>query len=591
VAASILPESLVAAEHPWKALGTLALWRVVVSGIVLATSLLLGSPALGRFSSAGGSDATLLLVAYFFLALAGLAAAWGIRRHFHFQLGAQLAIDILVATVLVVLGGGMRSEFVLLYLVPIAGASLMLQTLVAFFICASAVLALLADGFVRSLGEAGSDPQLYQTGLYGAALFGLTALLRLLSMRLARQEGLARSRGRDLRAQLEINRLVIAQMDQGVVVVDALTRVRANNLAARLLLGLGRDARLTGQRLSDMPSLAPLAEEFLRWLSDDSRPTGWSDQIVPLRLPGDSAPGAVARVVRVRFARPPSAVSGEFVMFLEDLRELENRAQQLKLAAMGRLTASIAHEIRNPLAAISHAGQLLAEEARDAGQARLAAIVRENTLRLDRLVDDVLRAARRDPPLVDDFDLAEFVAAWLAEFSRDRALAADTIRLHAPPSLRIRFEQGHLRQILFNLVDNALRHASGRPACVEIRIEPAQAPEGRARLRVIDDGAGIPDTDRAAIFEPFFTTRSKGTGLGLFLAREFCIANSAELSYDLVPDPEAGPGDRRFGFVIRFAPVSHLEPDPSETIDTIPGPGMAGDARLIARMMGTAQRT
>jgi two-component system sensor histidine kinase PilS (NtrC family) len=583
------PERPFAVDEAWPALATLALSRVVVAGLVLASSLLLGAPVIGRFSSAGASDATILIGVYFALALGGLAAALLLRRQYVAQLAAQLAVDLAVATVLVVLGGGIRSEFVLLYLVPIAGASLLLPTIAAFFVCASAVFAVLADGFVRSLSEGGGDPQLFQAGLYCAALFGLTALLQLLAKRLASQERLARSRGKDLRAQLEINRLVIAQMEQGVVVVDAATRVRANNLAARLLLGLDREARLTGQCLSQFPALAPLVEEFLRWLGDGGRHTGWSDQVVPLQVPVDGGRGAASRIVRARFARPPAGASGEFVLFLEDLHELEERAQRLKLAAMGRLTASIAHEIRNPLAAISHAGQLLAEDARDPGQARLTAIIRENTLRLDRLVDDVLRAARREPPLVDDLELATFLQGWIAEFSRDRPLPGGAIVLRPAPAARVRFEPGYLRQVLFNLVDNALRHGSGGAGCVEIRIEPAPSlpRDGRVHLWVIDDGAGIPDSDRAAIFEPFFTTRPRGTGLGLYLAREFCIANGAELSYDVATD---GAGGRRFGFVLRFAPAPQAELAPAPALDTLPGPGFERSATLIGRILGTAGR-
>ena len=150
------------------------------------------------------------------------------------------------------------------------------------------------------------------------------------------------------------------------------------------------------------------------------------------------------------------------------MRDVENRAQQLKLAAMGRLTASIAHEIRNPLAAISHAGQLMGEDSTDPMLQRLAGIVRENTQRLNRLVEDVLRVARREPPLGDEIDINEFVQQFLTEFLRDRALAATTIQLESQPELRVKFEQSHLRQVLYNLVDNALRYATGGPKSVRM---------------------------------------------------------------------------------------------------------------------------
>jgi len=460
--------------------------------------------------------------------------------------------------------------------VPIAGASLMLPTSAAFFTASIAVLLLLVESVLRSLGEDRADPQLFQAGLYGAALFGLTGLLRMLAVRLNRQEELAHARGLDLRNQLEINRLVISQMEQGVIVVDAQTTVRANNQAARLLLGLGSQAQLTGQRLVDLPALRPLGDQFLRWRQDHSEEVGWSDRTYPVAAQdgaaaaaaGPAAGYASARALRARFARPRSALSGEFVVFLEDQNAIEERAQQLKLAAMGRLTASIAHEIRNPLAAISNAGQLLAEDARDALQQRLAGIVRENTSRLNRLVEDVLRVARREAPLSDEFALHAFLRTWIGEFLRDRGLADGTIQLRGEALQDVvKFEQSHLRQVLFNLVDNALRYCSGGPASIELVLEPAGRHDGRVLLWILDDGPGVAPADRVAIFEPFFTTHARGTGLGLYLAREFCIANHAQLAYDLLRQP--GRADRR-GFVLRFARLDGADDPGSPFLDTMP---------------------
>jgi two-component system sensor histidine kinase PilS (NtrC family) len=251
---------------------------------------------------------------------------------------------------------------------------------------------------------------------------------------------------------------------------------------------------------------------------------------------------------------------------MEDVRDVEDRAQQLKLAAMGRLTASIAHEIRNPLAAISHAGQLLGEDASDPVLKRLAAIVRENTQRLNRLVEDVLRVARREPPLGDQLEIADFVRHFLAEFVRDRGLQTEVVQLEAASGLRVKFEQSHLRQVLYNLVDNALRFASGKPGSVRVLIEPA--PEGdRPQLWVFDDGPGVPFDARPALFEPFFTTRSQGTGLGLYLAREFCVTNRAELAYSTRRELD---GATREGFLLRFGPGSLTGVDSQGFLDTIP---------------------
>jgi two-component system sensor histidine kinase PilS (NtrC family) len=349
---------------------------------------------------------------------------------------------------------------------------------------------------------------------------------------------------------------------------------------------MSRNAQLTGRRLTEVPALRTLGEEFLVWKRADTSETGWSDlNFLPgaIDLPAGPAQadpdGAtpVTRPLRARFARPPSPQSGEFVIFLEDRNSLEARAQQLKLAAMGRLTASIAHEIRNPLAAISNAGQLLAEDARDALQKRLAGIVRENTMRLNRLVEDVLRVARREPPLSDEFALRAFVEAWVAEFARDRDVAAGTIAVRGMGNDVVKFEQGHLRQILFNLVDNALRYCSGKPGSVEIYLDPGAENAGRAQLWILDDGTGIAPADRGSMFEPFFTTHARGTGLGLFLAREFCIANRAELAYEVLRRP--GSADRA-GFVVRFARGDSDNVPPPQFLDTMPA-----EAELFRRSL------
>ncbi len=557
-----------AVEPAWRTLEYFALARVLVASALVLSVAAFGAPLVARGAvEIDGSKVLAGSLVYFALA-AGLAmAAFFVRRRFMLQVAGQLAVDLVVISSMLVLGGGLRSGVMILYLLPLAGASLLLPTVAAFFVCSIAVIVLLADTFLRQLQGAGADAPVFQAGLYGAALFAITGLLRLLSARLAAQERLAQLRGRDLESQLEINRLVIAQMEQGVIVVDADTRVRANNRAARALLGMNPNVQLTGQRLRDFPSLRPLSEAFERWLDAERAVGVWSNSVMQPVARADGAQPVGDLRLRARFARPPSDGSGEFVIFLEDVRAVEERAQQLKLAAMGRLTASIAHEIRNPLAAISHAGQLLAEEAQAPLQQRLTSIVRENTQRLSRLVDDVLRVARREPPLGDDIELGPFTEQWLAEFVRDRAVAPGTIALQMQTGLEVKFEQSHLRQILYNLVDNALRYASGRPRSVELVAERAPDDGGRVRLWVFDDGPGIAAEARNALFEPFYTTHARGTGLGLYIAREFCLANRSDLVYSARRELD---GSSREGFLVRFARTGMVGADEHGFLDTMP---------------------
>jgi two-component system sensor histidine kinase PilS (NtrC family) len=552
------------ADVPWRTLQYFALARVLVaSSLLLTVAALGGSPARG--DGAGSDYALPLSIAYFVAASLLALGALYVRRNFAAQLAGQLTADLVIITSLVILGGGLRGGIMVLYLLPLAGASLLLPTSVAFFVCAVAVLALLADGVLRAVAGQQSDSSLFQTGLYGAALFAITGLLRLLSARLATQERLALARGRDLENQLEINRLVIAQMEQGVLVVDADTRVRANNRAARRMLGLPAEAQLTGRRLLEFDAVRPLAQAFLRWREAERASGSWSNSVMQPMVAGQHAMPELQ--LRARFARPPGETSDEFVVFLDDVREVEERAQQLKLAAMGRLTASIAHEIRNPLAAISHAGQLLAEDAREPLQQRLSGIVRENTQRLNRLVDDVLRVARRESPLGDEIELGGFIREWLTEFERDRALHPGRVEVQAEPNVRVKFELSHLRQVLFNLVDNALRFASPKRGAVTIVAEHAIDDGGRVRLWVFDDGPGIAADARATLFEPFYTTRTGGTGLGLYIAREFCVANRCELVYAGRRELD---GSTRDGFVVRFTRRATTGTEDVGFLDTIP---------------------
>ena len=233
------------------------------------------------------------------------------------------------------------------------------------------------------------------------------------------------------------------------------------------------------------------------------------------------------------------------LIFLEDLSRLEDEAQRLKLVALGRLTANIAHEIRNPLSAITHANDLVREENRAAGRERLTRIIRDNAYRLDRMVKDVLELNRRDCVQAERFDLVVYLQTFIEEFTQAEGIPLDGVVLDnreerpavAQPQVQtaahqharlIECDRVHLNQILWNLARNAWRHSRQQSASVQFQVETLS---GRLALHVIDDGPGIPLELRAQLFEPFFTTYSKGTGLGLYIARELAAANGASLDY------------------------------------------------------------
>jgi len=216
------------------------------------------------------------------------------------------------------------------------------------------------------------------------------------------------------------------------------------------------------------------------------------------------------------------------VLFLEDTTRSREEAQQLKLAALGRLTANIAHEIRNPLAAISHAAELLSEERRDPQRVRLTRIIHDNTQRLERLVAEVLQLSRRDRQSPERIALRRWLMPFIEEFVANESVPRERFLLEVPAEAAIEFDPGHLHQVIWNLLTNAVRYARAEPAAIRLS---ARAAGDRVELSVVDNGPGVPPSSLGQLFEPFFTTDSKGTGLGLYLARELCAANRAVLEH------------------------------------------------------------
>jgi two-component system sensor histidine kinase PilS (NtrC family) len=228
-----------------------------------------------------------------------------------------------------------------------------------------------------------------------------------------------------------------------------------------------------------------------------------------------------------------SGLNGGTLIYLEDLGRAQNEAQQMKLAAMGRLTASIAHEVRNPLSAINQAAQLLEEDGSVAPEGRrLLGMIRSNSKRIDRIVGEVLQLNRRDRQQPEVVQLGEFVRSLTDEIAQAEGIAASGLAIDITDDLLVVFDRGHLNQIFWNLVRNAWQHCQKRAA--SIRIAARAGYMGDAVICELgDDGPGVPAEFRAQIFEPFFTTRPGGTGLGLYIARELADANGAAL--ELLP--------------------------------------------------------
>ncbi len=311
-----------------------------------------------------------------------------------------------------------------------------------------------------------------------------------------------------------MNQLIIQDMQDGVLVVDRNGIVHSHNAQVTRLLG-GYGLMNSGMRLAEFSST--LDAYWRHWQEDHPEPPP------PLKVE------TTQRLLRVRLVQIGVGINSGTLIYLEDLGRAQSEAQQMKLAALGRLTASIAHEVRNPLSAINQAAQLLEEDkvVAPAGE-RLLTMIRNNAKRIDRIVGEVLQLNRRDRQDPEVIDLAEFMRSIVDEIVQAEKMPEGCVVLQVSSDLRIMFDRGHLHQIIWNLVRNAWQHC-GKTAG-SIRIAARNGYMGDAVIfELEDDGPGIIGDLRGQIFEPFFTTRPGGTGLGLYVARELSDANGATL--------------------------------------------------------------
>jgi two-component system, NtrC family, sensor histidine kinase PilS len=493
-----------------------------------------------------------------------------------------IGVDLLAFSSLHLLEVGSSFNYAALLVLPVLMAGVLTPRLLALGTAAGVALMLLAVAWRAAGGGVDTPALMLQSGLAGLGLFIISLLAGELAGRLAREELAARGSLELARQQAQLNRLVIEEMADGVLVVDRRLRVRAANPAARALLVTQGLAPTAPFALHDRVAWAGLMDAVQRALADGQWPEAGSDVSIAY---GD---GHVRTVrLRVRFVRgrglqpvrdeeragPPEAGADAAeplaVLLMEDVRTAQARIRQEKLAAMGRVSAGIAHEIRNPLAAIAQANALLLEDELPPDQQRLARMVADNVARLKRLVDDVMEVAPGAEVQALTIDASATVAEAAADWARTAQLplgADSRLRAELPVgALGVAFDAEHLRRVLVNLLDNAHRHAGPGPGAIFLRL--AVRDDAWVQLSVLSDGAPIsPDIERH-LFEPFFSSRSRGTGLGLYICRELCERYGATIEYR--PRPTAERLRKEFVVMLRRAtlartdlPTSPLHLDP-----------------------------
>ena len=425
-----------------------------------------------------------------------------------------VVMDALLLAILMYCSGGISSGIAALMLITVATGAILVVGRSATLVAAIASMSVLYEEFYLALSAANVSADFFQAGVYGIIYFTTSLLIQRLSNRIRENDIRNLAQQAELADLERLNRLIIQRMRTGIIVVDGSDRVRMHNRSARFLLGAQSD-----QPFLALPPL--LANALQQWRQDTTR------RAAPFRVTHDSPE------IRANFSAVREQQSdGDVTIFLEDTSEVQQQAQQLKLAELGRLSASIAHEVRNPLGAISHAAQLLNEsdDLQPADQ-RLTDIIISHSNRMNGVVENVLEMSRRRQPRPERIRMLDALERFVAE-CRESFPEADIEVEVDPADTMIRVDQAHLTQALNNLIDNALRYSQENGRGLRARIEGGvQKATDRPYLNVIDYGKGVDAEQIPNLFQPFTSTAAGGTGLGLYITKELCDANQSQLSY------------------------------------------------------------
>lgn len=503
----------------WRIMRLLALYRIILATllVVLINTGYLPDP-LGESRPNLFNTAVVIYVLSAFISIYPLLLK---TPKYTWQVYAHTSIDILVFTVMMHASGGISSGVGMLLVVSVANASMLLAGRMSIFFAAMASIAVLIEQFYSQINLQTNQFNYSMAGLLGLALFVTSALSAVLAKQARENADLAHQRGVDLANMAELTEQVIRQMGTGVLVVDHGHHVRLINESARRLLDA--PSQTVGTHLQQFSTELNLKLHL--WMSDpagligkqriDTLPASLLIQIVPISRDGDENNSGA-------------------LIFLEDAALVDEQSHQLRLASLGRLTAGIAHEIRNPLSSIRHAGALLAESpSLPPEDARLTDIIQENTQRVNRIVEDVLQIGNRDRVNKEIIELNEWLTRFLEELDYliPEARSILTVDDQSLKPIKVYFDVGHLHQILANLLSNAAHFAMKSSEKPVIICRLSGGGDQAVFIEVINNGPPVSEENKPRLFEPFFTTSSRGTGLGLYLSRELAQVNQCHLGY------------------------------------------------------------
>ena len=516
----LLQKAIDVPELGWRVLITLNAFRLLISTTLL---LLFAAGSDPRFF--GDAQPTLFAATAAGYLVFAILSAVSLRQQWVPRTAlavTQLMVDIVAIVMLMHASGGISSGLGGLLVVFIGAASLVIPVTVAATLAAIATFFILGEQFYTQLTSASAIANYPAAGILSGVIFAIALATQPLAKRIRASEALALQFGVDLQNLSELNNYIVQHLRESIVVVDNNDASRLINSSAAQLLGV--ENAPPGTQLRAMS--APLAEYVEAWRQDLSLS---SHPELTLITEGDS--------VRITAHLAPLGQDGQrdgpILVFLEDVSDMNARVQQSKLASLGRLSASIAHEIRNPVGAMSHAAQLLGESpVLTEDDKRLTEIIQTHSSRVSHIIDNVLQLSRRESSRPERLALKEWLDDFAREFERTLELQEGEFTVGSlPEGFEVRMDRGHLRQVLWNLCDNAVKYAS-EAGGIMVEIQGGRlSGQGRPYLDVLDCGHGVDAATADKIFEPFFTARSGGTGLGLYISRELCELNRATLLY------------------------------------------------------------
>lgn len=459
------------------------------------------------------------------------------------KLFSSLLIDVIAISLLMHASGGATSGLGYLLLIAIAAGGIMLRERISFFLAAITTIVVISEGAYRFIILTQDNKAVFTSGTLSALAFLTALLFQHLTKKIRLSYAEAESQAKQAAHLQKLAQLIVERMRTGILVLNNQLTIELHNHAALKLLGINSDS-VENIPLSQFPDLYKKHQSWQRNSSDHS--------------PFLKIEGETSNEIKVNFAYLEADKTNEVLIFLEDVRSLNQQAQQLKLASLGRLTASIAHEIRNPLGAISHASQLLAESPQlPQSDVRLLDIINNHSTRVNQIIENILQLSRRRPTQTLPINLREWIPTFINDYKASKsngpqleiALLEKNLRnnrnngtgnVNSDGALEAKFDTSQLTQVLSNLCDNGLRYSSKKTGRPDLRLEiGVDISQHQPYIRVIDYGPGISDENIKHLFEPFFTTENTGSGLGLYICKELCEANQAIISYKRTPQGES----------------------------------------------------